>query len=264
MTGGRSTQRVLRVLVGLLDLLDVVGGADDRDLLLEGVGQDLDRLVGQRLRERRHLAQLHQLLDDLGGAEAERLRDLLDGGAGVDLGRQLLLDLLGLREVGLDPRRAAAAAAAAARRLLLLRRRRPGGRRAAWESMMTRRRPLEPLRPGAARCGRCGGVASPLAGVPPPAAAVAVGALAVACRWPPCGASGRLGLRGRPRARRGAALRDRGEALAAGGLRRALLLLGLRGRGRAPPPLKARGRRRPRPRWRRPPSRRGRPSARSR
>src|SRR4051794_11398242 len=114
---------VLRVLEGLLDLVDVVGRADDRDLLVEGVGQHLDGLVGKRLRERRHLAELHQLLDVLGGAEAERLADLLDGGAGVDLGRQLLLDLRGLRgQVRLGPRRSAAAAAPAAGRLLLLRR----------------------------------------------------------------------------------------------------------------------------------------------
>ena len=117
-------ERVLGVVVGLLDLLDVLGGADDRDLLLERVGQDLDRLVGERLRERGHLAELHQLLDDLGGAQAERLRDLLDGGAGVDLGRQLLLDLLRLRVGRARPtacggggraRGAAAAAAAAGR-----------------------------------------------------------------------------------------------------------------------------------------------------
>ena len=64
-TGGRST----RSLLGVLELglgLDVVGGVDDLDLLVELVGEHLDRLVGQRLGERRHLAELHQLLDDLG------------------------------------------------------------------------------------------------------------------------------------------------------------------------------------------------------
>ena len=38
---------------------------DDLDLLVELVGEHLDRVVGQRLRERRHLAEAHQLLDDL-------------------------------------------------------------------------------------------------------------------------------------------------------------------------------------------------------
>ena len=80
-----------------------------------------DRLVGQRLRERGHLAKLHQLLDHLGSAETERLGHLLDGGTRVDLGCRLLLRrLLRLRgEVRLDPRGAAPAPAAAARRLLL-------------------------------------------------------------------------------------------------------------------------------------------------
>ena len=64
--------------------LDVVGGVDDLDLLVELVGEDLDRVVGQRLRERRHLAERHQLLDDLGDGDAEVLGDVLDGRARVD------------------------------------------------------------------------------------------------------------------------------------------------------------------------------------
>ena len=39
---------------------------DDLDLLAELLGQDQDRLVGERLRERDHLAHAHELLDDLG------------------------------------------------------------------------------------------------------------------------------------------------------------------------------------------------------
>jgi hypothetical protein len=67
----------------LLDLL-VVGRADDLDLALELAGEDLDGLVGERLRERRHLAHHHQLLDDLGHVDAEALRDVLDRRARVD------------------------------------------------------------------------------------------------------------------------------------------------------------------------------------
>ncbi len=41
-------------------------------------------VVGERLRERRHLAEHHQLLDHLGDRHAEVLGDVLDRGAGVD------------------------------------------------------------------------------------------------------------------------------------------------------------------------------------
>ena len=77
----------LEVLVGVLELglgVGVLGRRDDLDLLVELVGEDLDRVVGQRLRERRHLAEAHQLLDDLGDAHAELLGDVLDRRAGVD------------------------------------------------------------------------------------------------------------------------------------------------------------------------------------
>ena len=81
-----------------------------------------DGVVGQRLGERRHLAEHHQLLDDLGDGDAHRLGDVLDGRAGVDA------DEIGVRRGGLVERAhgvvvgaaAAAAAALAARRLLLL------------------------------------------------------------------------------------------------------------------------------------------------
>ena len=111
------------------------------------VGQHLDRVVGERLRERGHLAELHQLLDHLGSAEAERLGDLLDGGAGVDLRRRLLALRLGRRrEVGLDPWGAAPAPASAAGRLLL-RRWAARWRRDACESITTRRRRPPPPPP---------------------------------------------------------------------------------------------------------------------
>ena len=82
-TGGAR----LELLVGVLELRLVarlVGGVDDLDLLVELVGEDLDRVVGQRLRERGHLAQAHQLLDDLRDRDAEVLGDVLDRRAGVD------------------------------------------------------------------------------------------------------------------------------------------------------------------------------------
>src|SRR3954470_15256557 len=74
--GGVVLQRLL--------VVDVIGGADDLDLLVELVGEHLDGLVGQRLGERRHLAQRHELLDDLGRADPQVLRDVLDGRARPD------------------------------------------------------------------------------------------------------------------------------------------------------------------------------------
>ena len=82
-TGGRSTRSSSASSNDRLGV-DLVGGVDDLDLLVELVGEDLDRLVGQRLRERRHLAERHELLDDLGHRDAEVLGDVLDGRAGVD------------------------------------------------------------------------------------------------------------------------------------------------------------------------------------
>ena len=76
-----------QVLLGVLELgldVDVVGGVDDLDLLVELVGEDLDRVIGERLGERRHLPERHQLLDHLGHGHAEVLGDVLDGRAGVD------------------------------------------------------------------------------------------------------------------------------------------------------------------------------------
>ena len=83
MTGGRgsrSSSASSNVGLGV----GVLGRRDDLDLLVELVGEHLDRVVGQRLRERRHLAEAHQLLDDLRHADAEVLRDVLDRRAGVD------------------------------------------------------------------------------------------------------------------------------------------------------------------------------------
>ena len=113
----RALDEVLRGVLELGLLVDLVGRVDDLDLLVELVGEDLDRVVGQRLGERGHLAQLHQLLDDLGDRHAEVLRDVLDRRAGVDADRVGLEAGLVLRDrldVG-----ATAPAAAAARRAAL-------------------------------------------------------------------------------------------------------------------------------------------------
>ena len=85
---------------------------DDLDLLVELFGEHADGLVGERLCERGHLAQLHQLLDDLGRGQPEGLGDLAYGGARVDRGDRRLFDDVFLRgQVGLDPRCAPATAA---------------------------------------------------------------------------------------------------------------------------------------------------------
>ena len=86
------------VLVGVLVDglgLDLVGRVDDLDLLAELLGEDADGVVGQRLRERRHLAEHHELLDDLRDGHAHRLGDVLDRRAGVDP------DEVGVRRGGL-------------------------------------------------------------------------------------------------------------------------------------------------------------------
>ena len=127
ITGGRSISSSSRVLVDRL-LLHVVRRGVERDLLVEALGEHLDGLVGERLRERGHLAELHQLLDDLGGGQLERLGDLLDGRARADGDRRVLLERRGgcrrcLRlEIRLHPLGTAPAAAPAARRLLRRRR----------------------------------------------------------------------------------------------------------------------------------------------
>ena len=84
---GHDRRALDEVLLGVLEdrlELHVVGGVDDLDLLVELLGEHLDRVVGERLRERRHLAEAHQLLDHLGHRHAEVLGDVLDGRAGVD------------------------------------------------------------------------------------------------------------------------------------------------------------------------------------
>ena len=182
-------------------------GVDDLDFLAELLGDDADGVVGQRLRERRHLAHAHELLDDLGDGHAEVLGDVLDGRAGVDLddvGARLRALVSGVIVSSYVPRR---------RRPRPRGGRRggpwgpppgppgpPGPRREAWESMTTRRRPPAPALPGARSPRRSPRLGRPAA-APPPAPPAAP-----PWRWPraavrPC-PSRRPGVRRPPSAGR--------------------------------------------------------------
>ena len=222
--------------------VDVVGRVDDLDLLVELVGEDLDRLVGQRLRERRHLAERHQLLDDLRAPDAEVLGDVLDGRAGadpddvcarramsvVDRRRDLFEDARGADVLG------GAWGVASDRRGRRGRpdRRAAGARRAACESITTRRRPPGPTSPGVrspvreSRVGRtrsaAGGRRMPLAGASALAGAARRGGrcgapAAAPAPWRGCvPLARRLRGRARPRSRAQARLGSTRRRFAAG------------------------------------------------
>src|ERR671910_2249416 len=108
--GGARLEVLVVVLERRLRVL-LVRDVDDLDLLVELVREHLDGVVGQRLGQRGHLAQLHQLLDDVGDRDAQVLGDVLDRRAGVDLDDAGLqdADVLGHRlGVGAAPAPAAA------------------------------------------------------------------------------------------------------------------------------------------------------------
>jgi hypothetical protein len=75
-------ERLFRIVVRL-GLLVLLRGVLDRHLALELGGDQLDRLVGEGLGDGDHLPQPHHDLDDLGNRLPERLRELLDGDAGL-------------------------------------------------------------------------------------------------------------------------------------------------------------------------------------
>ena len=121
----RDHRRARReILLGVVEgrrLELLLGRVLDRDLALELGRDELDLLVGERLRRRPHLAEAHEDLDDLAHRHAERLREILDRDAGLD-------------RDGAGRRR---------RRLLarLRRRRRPSGRAAGGPRGCARLRP---------------------------------------------------------------------------------------------------------------------------
>ena len=113
----RAVDEVL-VGVGELRLLGLlVGGVEDLDLAVVLVGDRLHRVVGEGLRERRHLAHHHQFFDHLGRGQAERFGDFPHGRAGVDFDR-LGLGRRRRTQRRLLEQRPAATAATAARRAL--------------------------------------------------------------------------------------------------------------------------------------------------
>ncbi len=75
------------ILLGVLEglgLCVLVRGVLDDHLSPDLCRDQLDRLVGERLRDRDHLAESHHDLDDLGNGDAERSREILDADAGLD------------------------------------------------------------------------------------------------------------------------------------------------------------------------------------
>jgi hypothetical protein len=80
---GRARDEVLGLVLVDLGLELLLVGVLDLHLALELGGDELDRVVGERLRDRDHLADVQHDLDDLRHGHAQRRRKLLDGRAGV-------------------------------------------------------------------------------------------------------------------------------------------------------------------------------------
>jgi hypothetical protein len=84
-------EELVRIVVRIR-LLVLLGGVLDRHLALELGGDQLDRLVGERLGDGDHLPKAHHDLDDLGDRLTERRGQLLDGDARLDGNRARRLD----------------------------------------------------------------------------------------------------------------------------------------------------------------------------
>ena len=81
----RGTQDEIRLRVlEDLGLLVFLGDVLDRHLALQLGGDQLDLLVGERLRGSPHLAEVHEDLDQLRHRDAQRLREVADRDAGLN------------------------------------------------------------------------------------------------------------------------------------------------------------------------------------
>ena len=82
-----SRQRVVFVVVVAeqrLQLeLGLLAGLDEQHLGAERLGDELDHLVGQRLRAGDHLARVEQEAHEVGGGAVQLGRELLDGDAAL-------------------------------------------------------------------------------------------------------------------------------------------------------------------------------------
>ena len=89
---GRPRDEVFGVVLDDLGLDVLVAGVLDRHLALELGGEQLDLVVGQRLRRGLQGAEAHQDLDDVLHPDAERLREVADGDPRLDADRPGRLD----------------------------------------------------------------------------------------------------------------------------------------------------------------------------
>ena len=127
---GRPRDEVLRVVLDDLGLDLLVVGVLDRDLALQLGGEQLDLVVGQRLRRGLQRAEAHQDLDDVLHPDADRLGEVADGDPRLEADRPGRLDdlarLLRRRRSALVARAAVVGRGRAAPVSITTRRLRPG------------------------------------------------------------------------------------------------------------------------------------------
>ncbi len=87
------TEQGLQLELGLL------AGLDQQDLGAERLGDELDHLVGQRLRAGDHLTRVEEQADEVGGRAVQLGRELLDGAAALDDDLALGYGRVGRREL---------------------------------------------------------------------------------------------------------------------------------------------------------------------